>query len=205
MNDNISYKPYEEKKVNSFGSTFRNLFKKSDDQSTETSSQETSVSWTNSIGDSLTQKMNDTQEQVETYKVGVCLLIIGFIIICFSMIYLPFIVIMPQKFNSLYMFGSVIIMVALAQMMGTKKFCKAMYTKKNIFYSFVYTASLVTGLYSSANHISYIVSLSAAICNIISLSYLLFANLPYGKRILDAIWGGCYKGFKGCCKCMFSK
>ena len=207
---NDLYLPYEAKAEESLGSRFKNFFKKSNsnDVSTidsEESTQNVSVGWGNSLSNSLSEKMSETQEAVESYKLGMFLLCIGFLILCFSMVYLPFIVIMPHKFNSLFLFGSSIIMVALATMMGTKKFFKAMYTKKNIFYSLCYTGSLVVGLYASTNHQSYVVCLTTAIVNIISLSYLLLANMPYGKKVLDAFWSGCYKGLKGTCKCLFSK
>jgi len=189
---NISdpYAPYQHKKELSFiqnALSYVPLFNKSsstqytnDKNATEGDKEENSgligkiFNAGSNITESLTEKVNDAQEAAENYKMGLLLLVIGGFILFFSSLYLPFIAIFPQKFCSLFSFGSVVIMIALGTMIGQKKFFKVIYSKVNLPYATLYTISLILGLYYSLNGGHYLLVLVLCIMQFFSLSHLLF-------------------------------
>ena len=69
----------------------------------------------------------------------------------------------PSKFCALFSFGSIVIMMAMATMMGTTNFLKKIYSKWNLPYALAYTISLVLGIYYSTNGGSYLVVLGLCI------------------------------------------
>merc|ERR1712183_1083395 len=125
--------------------------------------------------------MGSAKEAAENYKMGIALLGVGGFVLFLGTLYLPFLALMPWKFCSLFSFGSLIIMMAMWVMMGSKKFFATLYNKSNILYSLAYTGSLIAGLYLSSHGGRYPVIIGLIILQFLSLSYLLFANLPYGK------------------------
>jgi len=138
------YEPYNPKAETSlsFFQRAKGLFIKSKEQ--EEPAKDQKSFWNpESLTDSLNEKIMGAQDKAEAYKMGALLLLIGGVVIFISTFYLPFIAIMPHKFTSMFSFGSIILMMALATMLGTKKFFKTLFSKKNIFYATCYMVSLI--------------------------------------------------------------
>ncbi|CAD7927113.1 unnamed protein product [Amoebophrya sp. A25] len=123
------------------------------------------------------------------------LLGLGLFFLFLSSLALPFIVVAPQKFASLFTLGSLFCMGAFVSLRGWSRFRKhALGTARKT--TFCYVLSLVITLYFTMWSPSYFFALGAVILQLISLLYFLFSYIPGGQRILDSVFGYC-----GACCC----
>lgn len=98
-----------------------------------------------SIVESINNKISGVQERTENFQLGILMLIAGGIVICLSTLYLPLIAILPHKFCALFSIGSILCMVSLGLMMGTKNLFKKLFSKKMFLYSACYFLSIILG------------------------------------------------------------
>ena len=122
-----------------------------------------------------------------------------------SSFYLPLIAIFPQKFCALFSLGSIAVMISLAFMVGTTKFLKALFNWSNIWWAILYTVSLILGIYFSCINKSYILVIILSALQFVSLSYLLLANIPYGRSTLNILYKTVGSVIKKMCGMIFRK
>lgn len=97
------------------------------------------------IVESINNKISGVQEKTENFQLGILMLVAGGIIICLSTLYLPMIAILPHKFCALFSIGSILCMVSLALMVGSKKLFTKLFSKNMFLYSSSYFLSIVLG------------------------------------------------------------
>jgi len=145
------------------------------------------------------RKAQSMQETAENYKLGLMILAGGILVLMLSLVYLPLVAVVPQKFCALFSIGSIIIMVSLSTMLGHSRFLSTLLGRSLLPYTLVYAVSLLLGLYYSCISKSYILALLMIVAEMISLSYLVLVNVPYGKATLDFLYKNIFKGIKNLC------
>lgn len=154
----------------------------------------------NAIVDAIGKKTQSIQESAENFKLGMALLVGAGCLLALSTLYLPLVVLFPQKFCALFSLGSIMAMLSISVMVGHERFLRKLISIDLVLYSVTYLASLLIGVYYSCVVKSYIVAILAMIAQGVSLAYLVFTNLPYGKSTLNMVFKTIYSGIKVCVK-----
>ena len=152
----------------------------------------------NAIVEAIGKKTQSMQDSAENFKLGMALLIGAGCLFALSTLYLPLVVLFPQKFCALFSLGSMTAMLSISVMVGHERFLKKLVTRELVFYSITYVVSLMIGIYYSCIVKSYILAILAIIAQGVSLAYLVFTNLPYGKSSLNMVFKTIYHGVKSC-------
>lgn len=134
---------------------------------------------------SLLEKSKDyVKEHLEiekSYKAFFITLLIGLGVIFLSFLFIPVIILFPQKFVSLFSLGSFIVLVSFIFIHGTFAYLEMLFNKKRILFTFLYLVSLVSGIVLAVKGI-YVFSLVCA-------GFQLFAVIVFG---LSFIPGGSF-------------
>jgi hypothetical protein len=88
--------------------------------------------------------MKDTAENLTLLVIFVAT---GAVFICISFMYLPWIIISPEKFSAFFSLGSLSILGGIGYYKGFTEFVKSNFTGKAKWYSVGYLASLLANLY----------------------------------------------------------
>lgn len=155
--------------------------------------------------DSVSNTVSGAQNTAEKMQYGQMILGTGLVLLFFSTMYLPFVAIFPAKFCALFSLGSIAIMGSLGFMIGFWEFAKKLYSRDNLLYSITYTISLVAAQYFSMINPSYVFVIIFCTLEFVSLSYLLFANIPYGRTTLNFFYKTVYGIISTVCKCLCKK
>ncbi|CAD7955629.1 unnamed protein product [Amoebophrya sp. A120] len=115
---------------------------------------------------------------------------LGLLFLFLSSLALPFLVVAPTKFASLFTLGSFFCLLSFISLRGWDRFrTHAFGTAKKT--TVCYLVTLAATLYYTMIAPSYLFALVAIITQFISLLYFLFSYIPGGQRILDNIFGSC--------------
>lgn len=101
--------------------------------------------------------------------------------------------------------GSVAIMLAISFMIGTDKFFKAMCSRVHLPYFLAYTISLGFSIYFSCISKNYFGVIIFSGLQFMSLTYLLLANIPYGRQTLNFLYKTLLRGISIICKVVCKK
>ena len=128
------------------------------------------------------------------------LITFGAFFIIWSMMSLPLIAFKPTSICFTLTVGSLLCMAGLAFFLGFKTFRIKVFTGKRAIYTAGYILSLLAGLVTSYFYESYLLALVSIVAQFIFFSYILLVNLPYGKNVLDCVYGSIFGGVKGVAK-----
>jgi hypothetical protein len=120
--------------------------------------------------------------EVETsYKTFFIVLAVGMGIVCFSMIFLPFVIVSPQKFLSLFSLGSMVILASFIFVYGTVEYFKMLFERSRLVYSITYIASILLGFYFAFVQGSFLFSLICVGVQVVTLSIFVLTFIPGGS------------------------
>ena len=116
------------------------------------------------------------------------------------MMSLPLIAFKPTSICFTLTIGSLLSMAGLAFFLGFKTFRIKVFTGKRALYTAGYVFSLMAGLITSYFYESYLLALISIVAQFVFFSYILLINLPYGKNVLDCVYGSIFGGVKNVAK-----
>lgn len=119
---------------------------------------------------------------------GLFVLFTGIILIFISFMFLPLAFIKPYKFVALNSLGTMTVFSSLIIMRGVKM-CKKLLSRKMIIFTFLFLFTLLFEIYFSVVRKEYFMVIMSFIGHQISITYLLFSNLPNGTYILNTVYG----------------
>jgi hypothetical protein len=129
----------------------------------------------------ITSNITNTIEVQTNYKAFFIVLAVGIIFVIFSLMSLPFVVIFPQKFVSLFSMGSVITLSSFIFIYGTGKYFKMLFEKSRLHYTIAYIVSIVLGFYFAFIKEYFLYSLICAVIQMITLVIFCLTFIPGGS------------------------
>jgi len=122
-------------------------------------------------------------------------------LISLAFMFLPMIVLMPQKFALLFTLGSVSFMSSFSILRGHAAFARHLLSRSRVLFSAMYVTSMVGTLWASLVYRSYILTVCFAVIQVVALSWFLVSYIPGGRRALSFATGIAWKVVRGCCQC----
>ena len=135
----------------------------------------------------IKNNFTNTIEVQTNYKYFFLILAVGLIFLILSLMFLPIMVLYPQKFLSLFSIGSLITLSSFIFIYGTVNYIKMLFEKKRLIYSISYIVSLVLGLYFAYIKGYFIHSLICAIIQMITLVIFILTFIPGGNSGINFI------------------
>ncbi|CAD7936132.1 unnamed protein product [Amoebophrya sp. A120] len=127
------------------------------------------------------------------------LLVVGMIMVGMSMMFLPVVVLAPQKFALLFSMGSLSIVSANVSLRGMSAFLSFAFASERAAFAVGYCLSFLGVLYASLVLKSYFLTLFCVVGELVSLAYILLSYVPGGTRFLNLIFSMVYSGIKMLC------
>lgn len=129
--------------------------------------------------------------EVETnYTTFFIVFAIGLVFLLVSFIFLPMVIIFPQKFVCLFSFGSIIILSSFIFIYGTASYVGMLLEGKRVLYSLIYLCSIAVGLYFSFFNSNYLICLFSAIIQVVMLIIFVLSFIPGGETGISFIISG---------------
>lgn len=125
--------------------------------------------------------------QSKSYKWFLITLFTGLALLFFSLLFLPLVVIYPQKFCVLFSLGSLIITISFAFLQSPIEYVKSLFAGKNAIFSGCYIAALLFSLYAALIKQKYFMTLVATGCQLAALIYLIASRFPNGMHIVGML------------------
>jgi len=154
---------------------------------------------------SMLQKISkNVKESIEvepSYKTFFMVFAVGIFFVLFSLMFLPFLVISPQKFLSFFSIGSFVIIFSFIFIHGTSAYLKILFWSDRTLYTLLYLLSLTLGLYFAYFKGYYLISLLSAIVQVVMLIVFILTFIPGGRSGIGFI----YNMFRGTLKALWDK
>ena len=115
--------------------------------------------------------MEDPISMNQWIAFGVCL-VVGGVLMAMSFLFLPMILLAPQKFSGLFTLGSLCFFMSFAALRGPAKFASHLLTKERLPFSISYVGSMIGTLYSANILRSYILTLVFTGIQVLTFSFL---------------------------------
>ena len=115
-----------------------------------------------------------------------------------SLTFLPFLLLSPSKFATMFTIGSLLILSSFSVLRGHEAFRQHMLSRERLPFSLGYITSLVGTLYASLWSKSYFLTLVFSISQLVGLAYFLVSYFPGGAQALTYIGSACMAGVKSC-------
>ena len=138
---------------------------------------------------SFKQKIITLFEVEKSYTYFFIVLIIGILVLFLSLIFLPMIVISPQKFISLFSLGSLIVISSFIFIYGTEAFCSKIFDTSRRFWAVIYLFSIILGMYFSFMKSFILISYICSVFQLITLICFVLSFLPGGQSGIRFIIG----------------
>ena len=122
----------------------------------------------------------------------------GLLCMFISFTFLPFLLIAPSKFATLFTIGSVCMLASFSVLRGHDNFRQHMLSKDRLPFSLGYFTSLLGTLYSALLGKGYLMTLIFSIAQLIGLAYFLISYFPGGAQALTYLGGSCLSAVKSC-------
>jgi hypothetical protein len=129
----------------------------------------------------IASNFTNTLEIHTNYKAFFIVLAVGIIFLIFSLMSLPFVVLFPQKFLSLFSIGSVITLSSFIFIYGTERYFKMLFEKSRLAYTIAYIVSLILGFYFAFVKEYFLYSLICAVVQMITLVIFSLSFIPGGN------------------------
>ena len=128
--------------------------------------------------------------EVETsYFYFFVVLAVGGCLLFLSLFFLPYAIVNPQKFVSLFSLGSLITIGSFVFLYGTRTFVSKLFDSGRRFLTILYLASIIIGLTFAFSNTWMIVSHICAIFQLITLVTFVLSFVPGGHLGINFIWG----------------
>lgn len=157
------------------------------------------------IAEIIGNKANSVQETAQNLQLGMAFMLGAGVVLFLSSLYLPVIALFPHKFCTLFSIGSLLMMFSISIMVGHQTFLKKLFTMPLLPYSLAYFGSILVGLYYSSIKKSYLMALLMIVAQAVSLAYLVFVNIPFGRSTLNMAFKGILSSIKWVCSSLFGK
>mmetsp|Transcript_22835 Transcript_22835/g.23780 ORF Transcript_22835/g.23780 Transcript_22835/m.23780 type:complete len:193 (+) Transcript_22835:1-579(+) len=112
----------------------------------------------------------------------------GIAILFLSFMFLPLVLIRPQKFVMLFSLGSTLVLMSFIFIHGTKEFLKMLFSSGRIIFSGLYFVSLIFGIYFSFTDSWMFISHICALFQLSSLVVFVLTFLPGGYSGISFLW-----------------
>jgi len=128
---------------------------------------------------------------VETnYTTFFIIFAIGLLFLVMSFLFLPMVILLPQKFVFLFSIGSIILLSSFIFIYGTLNYLKMLFEGKRWIYSVIYLGSIMIGFYFSFFNPNYLYCLISAIIQVIMLIIFVLSFIPGGETGISFIISG---------------
>jgi hypothetical protein len=124
----------------------------------------------------LKLNVSSSLEVEKSYKSFFITIAIGLGFLALSLIFLPFVILQPQKFLSLFSIGSLFILGSFIFIYGTTEYFKMLFDNKRRLFTIAYLISLLLGFYYAFIKGYFLVSL---ICTGVQLFTLIIFTLSF--------------------------
>lgn len=136
--------------------------------------------------------------EVETnYTTFFIIFAIGLLILIFSFLFLPMVILFPQKFVSLFSIGSIVLLSSFIFIYGTTKYLVMLFEGKRWIYTSIYLTSIIVGFYYSFYNSNYLFCLISAIVQVVMLIIFVLSFIPGGESGISFIIDGMNFMIKG--------
>ena len=122
----------------------------------------------------------------------------GLFCMTLSLTFLPFLLLAPSKFATLFTIGSLLILSSFSVLRGHENFRQHMLSRERLQFSLGYLTSLLGTLYASLWSKGYLLTLIFSISQMVGLAYFLVSYFPGGAQALTYIGGTCAASIKSC-------
>eukprot|EP00917_Polyrhabdina_sp_WS-2016_P029864 GHVP01063615.1.p1 GENE.GHVP01063615.1~~GHVP01063615.1.p1 ORF type:complete len:239 (+),score=22.31 GHVP01063615.1:31-717(+) len=123
-------------------------------------------------------------------------LVSGILFLSMAFLFLPAVVLMPQKFALLFTFGSIFIVMSLGVIKGFVPLFKHLITRERLPFTVAYFGSLIMTLVSTLWLHSYVLTLLCAIVQVFALASMVVSYFPGGVKALSYVKDLLIKLFK---------
>jgi hypothetical protein len=129
--------------------------------------------------------------EVETnYTTFFIVFAIGLLFLTFSFLFLPMVILFPQKFVSLFCIGSIILLSSFIFIYGTRKYLGMLFKGKRSVYTVIYLSSIAVGFYYSFYNSNYLFCLISAVVQVTMLIIFVLSFIPGGESGISFILNG---------------
>lgn len=139
--------------------------------------------------DTVKEKLIRLFEVEISYTYFLVMFAIGLFILFISLFFLPYAIIKPQKFVSLFSLGSVIIVISFIFLNGTRNFVSKLFDSGRKVFTILFLVSIFVGIYFSFNETYIIVSHVCALFQLLSLISFVLSFIPGGHLGISFMWG----------------
>lgn len=140
-----------------------------------------------SAAESAQDRVQEAQDSVNRYIYVVISVLIGAFLIFLAFLFLPVVVFSPQKFALLFTLGSLFVVNGLALLKGYTALALHFCERERIIFAIGYFGSMALTLYVTLGLRSYILTIFAAIGQLIFLVTLLVSYGIGGMRVLSYV------------------
>ncbi len=110
----------------------------------------------------------------------------GILLLIFSLIFIPTIIISPAKFSMCFSLGSLLFLISFLFLYGTKKYMEKIFSKERFWITIMFIVSILIGCGFAIGK-NYLISLICSIFQFISLILFILTFLPGGKLGIKCI------------------
>ena len=123
----------------------------------------------------------------KNYTAFIITLLIGIAFIMISFLFLPLVVLYPQKFCVLFSLGSLTIIISLSFLQSPVEYIRSFFTGKNTIFSICYLGALIFYLYASLVLHKYLMTLLATVVHFSTLLYFIASRFSNGMQIVGML------------------
>ncbi len=138
---------------------------------------------------SITNNIQNSIEVETDYKMFFIFIAIGMGFICLSLMFLPIILLSPQKFVTLFSIGSIVSLSSFIFVYGTQGYISMLFSPERKWFSMLYLVSIFVGLYYAFFHSYYLVSIICALIQLITLIIFTLTFIPGGSSGISLLVG----------------
>lgn len=119
-----------------------------------------------------------------------------------ALMFLPMIVLMPQKFAILFSLGSLCFLASFSILRGHVAFARYLLSGGRLFFTITYLGSLVGTLWASLVQRSCVLAVIFSTVQVTALGWFFVSYIPGGRRAVAMLTGITWRLAKGCCRCV---
>lgn len=153
----------------------------------ETVNEDTNASESSGMLNKFKDNIKNTLEVEKSYKTFFIFIMVGIGLIFLSMIFLPAIVLAPQKFVGLFSLGSIIILLSFIFVYGTYGYLELLFSPTRVTFTLMFIFSLFISFYFSFIRSNYLISLVCSLVQMITLIIFTLSFIPGGQSGISFI------------------
>mmetsp|Transcript_113745 Transcript_113745/g.332185 ORF Transcript_113745/g.332185 Transcript_113745/m.332185 type:complete len:259 (-) Transcript_113745:81-857(-) len=127
--------------------------------------------------------------------------LLGTGLIGLAFMFMPMIVLAPQKFALLFTLGSLCFLSSFSVLRGHAAFVRHLLSRSRALFSATYATSMVGTLWASLLYRSYLLTVLFSGVQVFALAWFLVSYIPGGRRALGLVTGIGWRLARTCCSC----